>query len=149
MLFRSTKGYENSFWSHEDADIFCQMALLAKVHYLPYHLYNKRIHAHNLTTSALKNYDEFRQKWDYFESKDVEINKKIEKSLKYYYCIHSPFRDLKVALITLKNLLKNKKDDGELKWINELLNSCIENLIFRKRYKEIMKKRQSLQIINK
>jgi glycosyltransferase involved in cell wall biosynthesis len=144
--FLKTKGYENNFWSHEDADIFCQMALLAKVHYLPYHLYNKRTHTNNLTTSTLKNYDEFRNKWDYYSSADTKINLKIEESIKYYYCIHSPFRDLKVAFITMKILLKNKKDTGQINWIGELLRSCIDNLIFKKKYKEIINNRQTLQI---
>jgi len=144
--FLKTNGYENGFWSHEDADIFCQMALLANVHYLPFHLYNKRIHSHNLTTSTFKNYDEFRKKWDYYDSKDVKINAKIEEAIKYYYCIHSPLRDLKIAFITLKVLLKNKKDSGQLKWINELLRSCIDNLIFKKQYKEIIKNRKLLKI---
>lgn len=147
-IFFKTSGYENSFWSHEDADIFCQMALLAKVHYLPFHLYNKRTHSHNLTTSTLKNYDEFRKKWDYYDPKDIKINGEIEGAIKYYYCIHSPFRDLKIAFITIKLLLKNKKDTGELNWISELLRSCIDNLIFKKKYKEIIKNRKLLKIEN-
>lgn len=145
-VFFKTNGYEDRFWSHEDADIFCQMALLAKVHYIPYHLYNKRIHDNNLTSSTMKNYEEFRDKWNYYFSNDYSINNKIEKSVKYYYCIHLPIRDLKIVLMTLKFLLKNKKDNGELKWIKTLLKSCFENLIFRKKYKQIIKVRRLIQI---
>lgn len=148
-VFLQTKGYENSFWSHEDADVFCQMSLLAKVHYLPFHLYNKRTHTHNLTKSTLNNYDKFRNKWDYYNSEDEKINIKIEKSIKYYYCIHLPFRDLIVAFGTVIILIKERKKDVPLDWISGLLRSCIDNFIFRKKYKEIMNSRQSFQIINK
>jgi glycosyltransferase involved in cell wall biosynthesis len=141
--FMKSTGYVNKFWSHEDADIFCQMALLSKVHYLPFHLYNKRTHTHNLTTGNRKNYSEFRRKWDYFKSEDSIINTKIEKAIKYYYNIHSPLRDLKVAFKTIKILLKNRKDTGQLNWIRELLRSCIDNLIYNKKYKEIMKNRET------
>ncbi|MCG9793525.1 glycosyltransferase family 2 protein [Flavobacterium algicola] len=141
-VFMKTTGYEFDFWSHEDADIFCQMALLAKIHYIPYHLYNKRIHSHNLTSSSMKNYVQFREKWDVYFSSEIVLNNKIEEAVKYYYCIHAPIRDLKVALITFKILLKNGRDDGQIKWMSELLKSCVNNLIFRRNYKEIIKRRR-------
>ncbi len=43
--FSKTTGWETSFWPHEDADMFCQMALLGKVHYLPDRLYLKMVHS--------------------------------------------------------------------------------------------------------
>lgn len=143
-IFSKTNGYDTGFWSHEDTDIFCQMALLAKVHYLPFHLYNKREHENNLTYADTNNHDKFRNKWDNLVSEDNILNNEIEQSLKYYYCVHSPSRDFIVALYTIMMLLKEKKTPGQINWIKELFKSSFDNFIFRKRYKEIMLNRKSL-----
>ena len=61
-IFARATGYEPDFWSHEDCDMFCQMALLAEAHQLPDRLYFKRRHAGNLTGSAKASYPKFRKK---------------------------------------------------------------------------------------
>lgn len=133
--FDKTSGYEPDFWSHEDSDIFCQMALQGEVHYLPYYLYNKRAHETNLTYSSKANYKKFRRKWDNFISDNV-VNSKIENGLNYYYGLHKPFRDFKIALKAFQLFLKNKKI-STFKFALSLAKSGFVDLFFKRSLKEI------------
>jgi glycosyltransferase involved in cell wall biosynthesis len=103
-----TSGYEPTFWSHEDSDIFCQMALLADVHYLPDRLYAKRTHGNNLTASPNADYGKFRNKWDVLTSPDPQTNERIEAAMRYYYGRHAPLRHFKVSFLALKEFLSGK-----------------------------------------
>ncbi len=103
-----TSGYEPSFWSHEDSDIFCQMALLAEVHYLPDRLYAKRTHGNNLTASPKADYGKFRNKWDTWTSPDPQANQRIEAAMRYYYGRHAPLRHFKVSFLAFREFLSGK-----------------------------------------
>ena len=96
-IFAQTKGYEPTFWSYEDSDIFCQMALISEVHYLPCRLYKKRSHVRNLTHSSAADYGKFRKKWDVYKSNDPRINVRIKNALKYYFGYHATLRNFKLA----------------------------------------------------
>ncbi|MEM9226350.1 MAG: glycosyltransferase family A protein [Verrucomicrobiota bacterium] len=108
-------GYEPSFWSHEDADIFCQLGVVADVHHLPGLLYKKRVHGQNLTHSPKADYGKFREKWDNYLSDDPAVNRMIENALRYYYGSHAPLRHLKVAALAVKYTVRDRKLET-LRW---------------------------------
>ena len=141
-VYKETSGYEINFWSHEDSDIFCQMALKSEVHYLPYRLYNKRIHENNLTYSPKANYELFREKWDNFKSSDRITNLLIEKSLKYYYTRHKPLRDFKVAIKAFNEFIFSRKLE-KLKWASKCFKSGLFDLFFKKNLVKILKQRSN------
>ena len=142
-IYKLTSGYEIDFWSHEDSDIFCQMCLIAKVHYLPNRLYQKRAHGNNLTFSPRASYDKFRDKWDFYMSQDDEVNKKIEGALKYYYGIHAPMRHFKVFLKASKEFL-NKREKEKFRWMSTLFKSGVHDLFLRKALKNRLSQRKRL-----
>jgi glycosyltransferase involved in cell wall biosynthesis len=66
-VYAQTEGWEVHFWPDEDSDMFCQMALLATVRFLPDRLYLKRTHAGQGSQDQPKLRDSkvaFRKKWD-------------------------------------------------------------------------------------
>ena len=128
--FSHTKGYEPTFWTHEDSDIFCQMALISEVHYLPNRLYKKRFLKNSLTYSSVSNYSKFRKKWDTFASEDFKINNSIRAAVRYYYGFHAPLRDFKVASNALKEFCI-ERNFNNLQWSLKCFMSGINNLIFR------------------
>ena len=118
-IFRQTTGYEPDFWSHEDSDIFCQMALLSDVHYLPNRLYLKRDHSNSLTQSSKNtSYDKFRDKWDFYISNDASTNKQIEDALVHYYGIHAPLRHFNIGLWSALDFILHRKKHA-LHWCLE------------------------------
>jgi len=140
-IFGQTKGYEKSFWAHEDSDIFCQMALLSEVHYIPDHLYKVRVRGDSLSKSVVKRPRLFRKKWDYYQSDKPEINALIEKSLKYYYTRHKPLRDFKVGLKSLRGFITSHNTRALL-WAMECFNSGLIDLFLHRNYKDRMRKRE-------
>ena len=128
--------YEESFWSHEDSDIFCQMSLISEVHALPDRLYRRREHGKNLTatlvSSARWTEDKFRSKWDFYDRAHPETAEIIGPARRYYYRRHAPLRDFKVALMTLKILVRKPTMKG-LKWMLELIGSGITGLVIGER----------------
>lgn len=132
VLERSTM-FEESFWSHEDSDIFCQMALLSEVHYINEFLYKLRIRADSLSKSSKKTNDLFRDKWDFYISDNPEENKLIQKSLKYYYTRHTPLRDFKIGLKATRDVLFNKPNNN-YKWALECFKNGFTDLLFHKTY---------------
>lgn len=142
-ILKKTTGYEESFWSHEDSDIFCQMALYSEVHYLPERLYNKRVHDNNLTYSPRASYKKFREKWDFYISDNRSINIKIDKAIKYYHCFHAPLRTLQISKKALGEFLQNGMLSS-LKWSLICFKNGLTQLLFRKNYKHIMNKRKSI-----
>jgi glycosyltransferase involved in cell wall biosynthesis len=107
-VLHQTALYDESFWSHEDSDIFCKMSLCAEVHSLAHRLYIKREHANNLTKVGRSNYSEFRQKWDWYDLAHPEFAATILAARRYYYQRHRPLRDFKVAFKTAKPIKKHK-----------------------------------------
>lgn len=136
-VFDQTDGYEVDFWSHEDSDICCQMALLAVCHQLPLRLYNKRTHSTNLTYSPRANYSKFRQKWDYFMPRNPREARIVDDALRYYYTRHMPIRDLKVCLKALREFMATPSWN-KLKWAWFLISHGVGNLIFNSEYHQIL-----------
>jgi glycosyltransferase involved in cell wall biosynthesis len=140
-VYDQTSGYELDFWSHEDSDICCQMAMLARCHQLPLRLYNKRTHSANLTHSPKADYSKFRAKWDFYRPANEERRIVLVQSLRYYYIWHMPFRDFKVALKALRQFVAS----GELRflrWALFLLGHGISNLLFHFEYRRVMAERR-------
>src|ERR1022692_4104695 len=78
--------------------MFCQMALLSKVHFLPDRLYLKRAHPEQLVKKSgliEAGYTKFRQKWDNFTPRTEEEATALENANHYYYSLHRPCRDLR------------------------------------------------------
>jgi glycosyltransferase involved in cell wall biosynthesis len=102
-VFLRTTGFEEAlsrFSAHEDTDIFCQMALAAKVHHLAERLYLKRKHDAQVTANHARTQEGslvFRKKWDHFRARNIEEEKVLRDAKMYYYRIHAPLRNLKVA----------------------------------------------------
>lgn len=135
-LFEKTTGYEEDFWSHEDSDIFCQMALLAEVHFLPDRLYLKRIYSTNLSRSPKANYQKFRQKWDAMRTVDPVTNQRIGRALVYYYRMHAPMRDFMMSAVALAEFVK-RPSWGCLRWSASCFRHGVLGLMFGIRHRRI------------
>jgi glycosyltransferase involved in cell wall biosynthesis len=112
-VFERTAGFDESFCPHEDTDMFCQMALLAEVHFLPEVLYQKREHPGSLTymasSEALRKcrsfrmdaYRIFRAKWQGNIPADEKGSAQLAAARSFYFGFHKPCRDLKIAWAAL------------------------------------------------
>jgi glycosyltransferase involved in cell wall biosynthesis len=140
-IFKLTSGYEIDFWSHEDSDIFCQMGLIAKVHYIPTRLYQKRVHADNLTFSPRASYEKFRNKWDLYVSDNRQVNDRIEKALKYYYGIHAPLRHFKIFIMASKEFAY-KRERSKFNWMLKLFKDGVNDLFLKKALKARLSERK-------
>ena len=141
-VLRQTSGYEEDFWSHEDADIFCQMALLAPVHYLPARLYQKRVHGHNLTASPKADYSKFRNKWDHIRLADADQDSRIDGALRYYHGMHLPFRHFKVAVLAAGEWI-GKRHPGSLRWCLTCLRNGFADLLLRRSLRARLRARRA------
>jgi glycosyltransferase involved in cell wall biosynthesis len=134
-VYDQTTGYTESFNSHEDSDIFCQMALMAEVHSLPVSLYVKRSHASNLsegrnrTRFAESCYEKFRAKWDVVQSPDPEKQKMLIAARRYYYTRHLPLRHFKVVALSIRDI-PHGITWGKFKWMVGLFWSGIYETFF-------------------
>lgn len=146
-VFERTSGYEESFWSHEDSDIFCQMALQASVHFLPDRLYLKRSHSSNLTSSPKADYGRFRHKWDQFESSAQVINERIEAAIRYYYGVHAPLRHLKVSLKAMREFIAGGNPKS-LAWSLHLLRMGAIEFLFRTEVRRKLRARRESRRLN-
>jgi glycosyltransferase involved in cell wall biosynthesis len=125
-VFEKTEGWETSFWPHEDTDMFCKMALLASVHFLPNRLYLKRIHSQQGMSDwkrLQKAHGAFRRKWDEIEPRNDRESKLLAHARRHYYSRHRPSRDLKVAAKALGEFVR-KPNLKKLCWFMELLTSA-------------------------
>lgn len=130
-VWRRTTGYEVEFWSHEDSDIFCQMAMLAPVHYLPARLYLKRVHGHNLTASPRADYSKFRNKWDRLRLSDPKQDQRLERALRYYYGRHAPLRHFKIAAKAAREFAQGQ-GWASLRWSLQCLGNGCADLLLRR-----------------
>ena len=129
--YLKTKGWEISFWPHEDTDIFCQMALLSKVHFLPQRLYLKRIHPEQGMNNWMRvqnAYSAFRNKWDNSKSDNIQEAKILNKAKRYYYSIHKPFRELKGVKVTIIKIIR-KPNLHDIKWLLRLIKEVFIGFI--------------------
>lgn len=126
-------GIEFSVFSaQEDTDMFCQMALLAPVHYLPGRLYCKRVHEQSITQQHERiqaAYAYFRAKWDHYSPSDPRLAAIIRDAKRHYYTRHKPFRDFKVAAQALKELV-HEPSKARLSWFLSLCKWGIRGLLF-------------------
>ena len=130
-VFEKTTGWETAFSAHEDTDMFCQMALLSKVHFLPDRLYLKRAHPEQLVKKSgliEAGYAKFRQKWDNFTPRTEEEAATLENATRYYYSLHRPCRDLKVAAKALREFSSNWRYSS-LYWSLKLFSSAARGFL--------------------
>ena len=138
-VFQKTAGWEEKlscFSAQEDTDMFCQMALLGTVHFLPDRLYLKRVHGTSITqqSNRVQNaYTVFRQKWDNYQSNDPRQQEILRQAKRHYYTRHKPFRDFKVALVELPAFFR-KPTLGHIRWTLGLLKSGIAGLFSKERF---------------
>ncbi len=143
-VFIKTNGFELK--SQEDTDMYCKMSLLAPVHYIPEYLYLKRRHTNNLAHSKAyqATHNVFREKWDLYISDDPKTNEKVEDALKYYYTRHTPLRDFKVSLKSMRKFFL-KRDKHALSWSIECFRHGIKDLLFGSSYKNALSRRAKLK----
>jgi len=138
-VFQATTGWEEKlsrFSAQEDTDMFCQMALLGTVHYLPDRLYLKRVHPSSVTQQGggVQNaYTVFRQKWDHYQTDDPEKAEILRKAKRHYYTRHKPFRDLKVVIVELPAFFR-KPSMGHIRWSLSLCKSGITGFFSQGRF---------------
>jgi glycosyltransferase involved in cell wall biosynthesis len=119
-VFQRTTGFEEAlscFSAHEDADIFCQMALAAKVNHLPERLYLKRKHEAQITANHARTQQAsliFRKKWDHFQARNPEEERLLRDAKRYFYRLHAPLRSLKVAFKAFIEFVRTGKPSSLL-----------------------------------
>ncbi|MCX7801281.1 MAG: glycosyltransferase family 2 protein [Fimbriimonadales bacterium] len=115
-------GYDERLWSHEDADLFCRMALEGCVIYLPERLYAKREMPGTLTQVGQQRGggDAFHRKWRDYQHHDPRRQAEIDRAKRYYYKVHVPLRDLKVARKALMEFVISR-DPSKLRFAARLL----------------------------
>jgi len=133
-VYLKTKGWTSAFWPHEDTDMFCQMALLTEVHFTPERLYLKRIHpAQGMSDGPRiqRSYAAFREKWDNQRPTNHREAILLQHAKSYYYSMHKPCRDLKVARIALLEFFTglNFKSLG---WSVRLMMSALQGFVFNR-----------------
>jgi GT2 family glycosyltransferase len=137
-VFLRTTGFEEAlsrFSAHEDTDIFCQMALAAKVHHLSDRLYLKRKHGAQITTNYAQVQEAgrvFRKKWDNFQSRNIEEKKVLGDCVKYYHRVHAPLRNLKVAFKAFVEFVRTGRRCG-FRWPVRLLGYAVSGFLGRYR----------------
>lgn len=104
-VYEKTNGWDTSFFPHDDTDIFCQMALISELHYMPDRLYLKRQHPSQITQDHHRiqsAYGQFRRKWDNLVVADQDQAQRLARGRIYYRSRHRPTRDLFVASHSLR-----------------------------------------------
>jgi glycosyltransferase involved in cell wall biosynthesis len=129
--FEQVGGWTTDFWPHEDTDLFCKMALIGKIHYLPDRLYRKRIHPDN----ALKDearltraYEAFREKWNNFQPRNAQEAATLREAAVFYRTSFRPFRHLRVGVKALGEFIRHP-DAGKLRWALHLFSCGLRDLV--------------------
>jgi hypothetical protein len=133
-VYAKTTGWETSFWPHEDTDMFCQMAINGKVHFLPDKLYYKRTHpaqGMNNFKRVQDSHGSFRKKWDNLNLSNESGIKMLRDAKRYYYSTHQPFRDLKVARKAFFEFLRSP-DRKKLRWFLTLIKSSASGFLLER-----------------
>ena len=129
-VFEKTTGWETAFSAHEDTDMFCQMALLSKVHFLPDRLYLKRAHPEQLVKKSgliEAGYAKFRQKCGYLPTPHRGRSDCVEKCQLQLF-LTPPRRDLKVAAKALREFSSNWRYSS-LCWCLKLFSSAARGFL--------------------
>ncbi len=115
-VYARTEGWDTRLRFHEDTDMFCQMALLAAVHFLPDRLYVKRVHPAQSThlgdgvdgSPIWDHYGRFREKWDRRPGRDAQEARTLDRARRFYRNRFSPARDMKLVLAIWRDQLRGK-----------------------------------------
>jgi glycosyltransferase involved in cell wall biosynthesis len=130
-VFEQTTGWTTQFWPHEDTDIFCQMALLGEVHYLPDRLYRKRTHsASGMRNSErlMRSYGAFRAKWDKYQPRNPREAKLLDDAAQFYRASFRPLRGIKVGTKAMREFISGG-GVAKLSWALRLYRDAIRDLI--------------------
>jgi glycosyltransferase involved in cell wall biosynthesis len=130
-VFEQAGGWTTDFWPHEDTDLFCKMALLGKVHYLPDRLYRKRVHGGNALKDAdrlMRAYGLFREKWDRFQPRSPEEAATVQAAAHFYRASFRPLRHVKVGTKALGEFVRSG-DMGKLRWALELFGCAVRDAV--------------------
>ncbi len=121
-------GYDERLWSHEDADLFCRMALEGEVHYLPDVLYRRRVVPGSLTHVGQQRGggELFHRKWLDYRHPDPSKQRIIDQARRHYYRVHVPLRDLKVASKSLREFLRTR-EVAKLRWTLKLVAHALRS----------------------
>lgn len=119
-VWEQTAGWDENLPYAEDADMFCQMALVAPVHYLPARLYQKRVHPNQAMNDAnhaaiQRGHQLFRAKWDNSLLLRSSQSAILHAARRHYRRRHAPFRDLKVAFRLLSGQGGTRRNVTNLK----------------------------------
>jgi hypothetical protein len=139
-VFEQTTGWTTEFWPHEDTDIFCQMALLGEVHYVPDRLYKKRSHSGNALLDSdrvMRAYAAFRAKWDRYEPRNPTEAQLLRDASRFYRGSFRPFRNIKVGTKAASEFLKTR-EIGKLTWALLLYRDAVRDII-RTRFSSALK----------
>ncbi|HEY0866558.1 MAG TPA: glycosyltransferase family 2 protein [Fimbriimonas sp.] len=130
--FWKTAGYDPSLPSHEDCDLFCQMSLLGRVHYLPEVLYVYRVREGSMTSVGQERGggERFLEKWLAMQGRDEREARVLEHARAYYMRRHLPFRDLKVGILTIARFPAHRRVSS-LRWGFGLVRSGLGALVRR------------------
>ena len=136
-VFARTEGWDPRLRYHEDTDMFCQMALLADVHYLPDRLYLKRIHAGQSTNIAdpvlaqriWDSYSFFREKWDARVPRNERETRLLTRARAFYENRFQPCRDLKLAVNIWRELLRGRSSRASAQHSLTILRKAIPTLL--------------------
>jgi len=131
-VFDQTTGWTTAFWPHEDTDMFCQMALLGEVHYLPNRLYRKRLHPASGFANAelvLNSYGLFRAKWDAYKPRNQKEAMVLQKASQFYRTSFQPLRNMKVSAKAVGEFIKSG-DIKKLQWAFQLFRDAIQDAFY-------------------
>ncbi len=130
-IFEQVDGWTTEFWPYEDSDLFCKIALISIVHYLPDRLYLKRAHVANALLDAPRverAYHAFRRKWDEFEPRNPNEAALLAAAGRFYRTSFRPCRDLRVGAKAAGEFVR-KPSVGKLRWAMRLFASGVRGLV--------------------
>jgi glycosyltransferase involved in cell wall biosynthesis len=130
-VFEKAGGWATEFWPHEDTDLFCKMALISKVHFLPERLYRKRVHGNNVVRDnerMTRAYRAFREKWDNYQPRNETEARIVREAAFFYRTSFKPCRHLRVGVKALLEFLR-QPSLARLRWALHLFSSGIRELV--------------------
>ncbi|ACY48037.1 glycosyltransferase family 2 protein [Rhodothermus marinus] len=100
-VFAQTQGWDPRFnvW-HDDTDMFCQMSLIADVHYIPDRLYRYRDHASNRSKDprVVETARLLQEKWRSYQPRNEREARLLAEAIWYHDYRHVPFRYIWVGI---------------------------------------------------
>ena len=117
-VFVQTAGWDPRFniW-HDDTDMFCQMSLIADVHYIPDRLYRYRDHASNRSKDprVVETVRLLQEKWRSYTPKNKREARLLAEAIWYHDYRHVPFRYIWVGLQGLVESI-TERSWAKLRW---------------------------------